>query len=634
MKMMSKNVINDASEERTPLIRGGRTNASRRHVSAAVSSTSRPSSMPVRGQRRRSAGEVFTLDDDQRVLHRPKICLEENALEHAELHRDYSRFLLYGGDQKQHSRKNSTTSGSSGGGDGGGESRHGAHRRQWSVSTEPTRNMALPKPATLATAGGIQIVKDQRDRVTSSRNMCQEEEIVQSEKQTDQNEIASKKGQEKLRLDHDYRYFYDYDRLKQIAVIVSYTVLAAYTALVLLGPPFVLPADKSEWCPEYESIRFGTSSAPNDDDTVYEEPHYENPDYITDPCFHRRLPQLLGLTLEECDLSRRMLASVIFGGAIGYERRASDRPAGIRTMGLVSLGSCFFTISSQLAFKSSTMGWDASRVTAAIPTGVGFLGAGLIWKGTVGVGPSEIHQVHGLTTAASLWLSAATGAGAGGALYFVAGYSVMLVIIILRYGPKLYFQEDASYNDDNEEDFSNNDDNELISLNTFEEVDDVRNAETTKPELKGPGRLCPEWKTPANQCNDRSCNTYAGSTGNRADASFEGDESCPSFVSFTDLHAEATEEGKLRTSTPPPYGSVEPGSSERHSILKTPRTTGSTKSSKVQIMIEEIPHLPFGRVRSETARSVASNSAKNRTSKAHTRNKDKKETSKRPPFHS
>lgn len=277
-------------------------------------------------------------------------------------------------------------------------------------------------------------------------------------------------------------------------------------------------------------------------------------------------------------------------------------------------------------------------MTAAIPTGVGFLGAGLIWKGTVGVGPSEIHQVHGLTTAASLWLSAATGAGAGGALYFVAGYSVMLVIIILRYGPKLYFQDDASYNDDNEENFSNDDDNELISLNAFEEVEDVRNAETTKRKLKGSGNLYPEWKPTANQCKgvdvDRSCNTYADSTGNRADASFEGDESCPSFVSFTDLHAEATEEEKLRTSTPPPYGSVEPGNNERHSILKTPRTTGSTKSSKVQILIEEIPHLPFRRVRSETARSVASSSARNRTSKAHTRNKDKKETSKRPTFHS
>lgn len=83
-----------------------------------------------------------------------------------------------------------------------------------------------------------------------------------------------------------------------------------------------------------------------------------------------------------------------------FERRASDRPAGIRTMGLVSLGGCFFTISSITAFKSSTMTWDASRVTAALPSGVGFLGAALIWKGSVGDGDDEVHQVHGLTTAA------------------------------------------------------------------------------------------------------------------------------------------------------------------------------------------------------------------------------------------
>ena len=64
-----------------------------------------------------------------------------------------------------------------------------------------------------------------------------------------------------------------------------------------------------------------------------------------------------------------------------------------------------------MAFKSSTMGWNSSRVTAAIPSGVGFLGAGLIWKGSVDVGDAEMHQVHGLTTAASDWLSAAIGAG-------------------------------------------------------------------------------------------------------------------------------------------------------------------------------------------------------------------------------
>lgn len=52
------------------------------------------------------------------------------------------------------------------------------------------------------------------------------------------------------------------------------------------------------------------------------------------------------------------------------------------------------------AFESSTMGWDAARVSAAIPSGVGFLGAGLIWKGSEGAGVDEAPAVHGLTTAA------------------------------------------------------------------------------------------------------------------------------------------------------------------------------------------------------------------------------------------
>jgi len=224
------------------------------------------------------------------------------------------------------------------------------------------------------------------------------------------------------------------DTLSKIIVILAFSIVIAYTCMILFGPLILLPIDKDEWCSfqEDEFSMLGRSSKDNsisnDDETSSE---YENPDYITDPCRYKRLPELLYLTLEECDLSRRMLASVIFGGAIGYERRSSDRPAGIRTMGLVSLGSCFFAISSQLAFKSSTMGWDASRVTAAIPSGVGFLGAGLIWKGTVGVGDEQTHQVHGLTTAASVWLSAAIGCGAGGALYFLTAYSVSDLFLLL-----------------------------------------------------------------------------------------------------------------------------------------------------------------------------------------------------------
>lgn len=405
-------------------------------------------------------------------------------------------------------------------------------------------------------------------------------------------------------------------------MILSYLILVVYTLLVCIGPLILLPIDKAKWCPESETVGVN-----DDDDAVYDEPHYENPDYITDPCFHKRLPELLGLTLEECDLSRRMLASVLFGGAIGYERRVADRPAGIRTMGLVSLGSCFFTISSQLAFKSSTMGWDASRVTAAIPSGVGFLGAGLIWKGTVGAGEDEVHQVHGLTTAASLWLSAAVGAGAGGALYMVAGYSVLLIILILRYGPQLYLQDDASYNDD--------DDGEEEEWQEWEESDvELKDKKPNRQESVGL--------------------KMSGKSFGRADnVSLEGDESCPSFVSLTDLHAQGSgENDSLRTTSPPPtaYGSTQQmataneGDSERHSILRTPGTAGSSPGrnsggKNVQIHFGEISPPPLSLSVRETseARSVASrrsSSAQKRSSSKAQKKKKKRPISKRPTFHS
>ena len=160
--------------------------------------------------------------------------------------------------------------------------------------------------------------------------------------------------------------------------------------------------DKAQWCSNYpkswtspnRTMKSSGDHHPSlvflsNDETLQQQQQqqhnsisssYENPDYDTDPCQYERMPFLFLLTLEEADLCTRLLVAVILGALIGYERRSTDRPAGIRTMGLVSLGSCFFTISSELAFKSSPMSWDASRVAAAIPSGVGFLGAGLIWK--------------------------------------------------------------------------------------------------------------------------------------------------------------------------------------------------------------------------------------------------------------
>ena len=89
---------------------------------------------------------------------------------------------------------------------------------------------------------------------------------------------------------------------------------------------------------------------------------------------------------------------------------------------------------------------DSARVSAAIPKGVSFLAAAFIWKGVLGKKgtSSERQEVHGLTTAAGVWLSAAIGVGTGGRLIIVSAYAVALVIIVLRLGPRLYFSPDNS----------------------------------------------------------------------------------------------------------------------------------------------------------------------------------------------
>jgi len=179
----------------------------------------------------------------------------------------------------------------------------------------------------------------------------------------------------------------------------------------------------------------------------YQRRQFENPGYVEnyDPCYNKPKLELLFLSRQQCSFGRRIFFSIIFGGLIGWERRQADRPAGIRTMSLVSLGSCLFSICSAYAFLGGPENWDASRISAAIPSGVGFLGAGLIWKQTEKDEKGEFtHSVHGLTTAASLWLSAGVGIACGGELYFAASFSICCMMVLLRFGPRAsdYDEED------------------------------------------------------------------------------------------------------------------------------------------------------------------------------------------------
>lgn len=213
---------------------------------------------------------------------------------------------------------------------------------------------------------------------------------------------------------------------------VAWGFLIAYTLIILFGEFLLLPKNEIDWC---QAAQQGYANVVTS---------YPNPDTNNNPCYRERTIWLLGLSPFETDFSRRMITSVILGSIIGYERKAADRPAGVRTMALVCLGSCFFTMCGQHAFSGSPQAWDAARVSAAIPSGVGFLGSALIWKQSVGLNGNEKHEVHGLTTAASVWLSASVGIGAGGHLYVISVYAVILVVFVLRLGPRMYLTDDAS----------------------------------------------------------------------------------------------------------------------------------------------------------------------------------------------
>jgi putative Mg2+ transporter-C (MgtC) family protein len=129
----------------------------------------------------------------------------------------------------------------------------------------------------------------------------------------------------------------------------------------------------------------------------------------------------------QIDLVLRLLLSAVLGAVIGYEREIHDHPAGMRTHLLVALGSAAFTVVSIYGFTNTGIPneapTDPSRVAAQIVTGIGFLGAGAIIKyGT---------SVRGLTTAASLWVTAAVGMAVGAGWWLVAIVTTGIVVLSL-----------------------------------------------------------------------------------------------------------------------------------------------------------------------------------------------------------
>ena len=127
-------------------------------------------------------------------------------------------------------------------------------------------------------------------------------------------------------------------------------------------------------------------------------------------------------TSEQLHIVGRLLVAGGLGAIIGMEREVRGYPAGIRTIALVAIGAALFADLSSLFGDTGS-----SRVASNIVVGIGFIGAGVIMR--------DRGQIHGITTAATIWAAAAIGMAVGLSLYIVAGAATALIVIGLEMRP-------------------------------------------------------------------------------------------------------------------------------------------------------------------------------------------------------
>ena len=133
------------------------------------------------------------------------------------------------------------------------------------------------------------------------------------------------------------------------------------------------------------------------------------------------------LTSEHQQQLFRLVAAVSVGIVVGLDRHIRHKPAGVRTHGLVCLGSAAVTLGAVDAFPHT----NVVQALQGVVSGVGFLGAGLILHS------GRSMTVHGLTTAASLWFVASVGAILGLGSWFVSGVATLLGLVVLLFGGSL-----------------------------------------------------------------------------------------------------------------------------------------------------------------------------------------------------
>ncbi|MFH1722780.1 MAG: MgtC/SapB family protein [Candidatus Altiarchaeota archaeon] len=141
------------------------------------------------------------------------------------------------------------------------------------------------------------------------------------------------------------------------------------------------------------------------------------------------------MDITNAEIVYRVLITLLFSAILGYEREHVKRPAGLRTHMLIGVGATLITLTS-LSFPEQS---EPMRLASGIITGIGFLGAGTIFR--------DENKVRGLTTAASLWATAGLGIATGVGHYFLAfvGFVAIFFILELRTISDVLYREEERF---------------------------------------------------------------------------------------------------------------------------------------------------------------------------------------------
>lgn len=130
------------------------------------------------------------------------------------------------------------------------------------------------------------------------------------------------------------------------------------------------------------------------------------------------------ISATELDMVLKVVVAAFFGMLVGLERRGGSTGAGLRTFCLITMGSALFTVLSVEGFPPTT---DPARLAAQIVTGIGFIGAGVIWR-------QREEAIHGITTAAAIWVAAAIGIAVGLGFYILSAAITVVTMLVLSRG--------------------------------------------------------------------------------------------------------------------------------------------------------------------------------------------------------